>query len=122
MENWRVELTAGGKTLTEVKIQGGIFNGDAQSPLLFVVVMMPVSQLFRKCIDGYKLHKSQEKNNHLMYMADIKQLTKNEKVLETLIQTARINHQVIGLESGLSKYANNQKRQTDNGGRNRTTK
>ena len=35
METWKVELTAGGKTLAEVKIQRGIFQGDALLPLLF---------------------------------------------------------------------------------------
>ena len=41
MENWRVELTARGKSLTEVKIQKGISQGDALSPLLFVIAMKP---------------------------------------------------------------------------------
>ena len=40
MEIWRVELTAGGKNLAEVKIQRGIFQGDALSPLLFVIAMI----------------------------------------------------------------------------------
>ena len=29
MQTWRVELSAGGKSLAEVKIQRGIFQGDA---------------------------------------------------------------------------------------------
>ena len=29
METWRVELTTGGKSLAEAKIQRGIFQGDA---------------------------------------------------------------------------------------------
>ena len=33
----------------------------------------------------YKIHKSQEKINHLMYMDVIKLFAKNEKELETLI-------------------------------------
>ena len=32
MKAWRVELTAGGKSLDEAKIQRGIFQGDALSP------------------------------------------------------------------------------------------
>ena len=32
MKNWRVELTVGGKSLMEKKIQRGIFQGDALSP------------------------------------------------------------------------------------------
>ena len=52
METWRVELTAGGKSLAEVKIQRGIFQGDALSPLLFVIVMIPLNRIFKKRTAG----------------------------------------------------------------------
>ena len=55
--NWRVELTAGGKSLAEVKIQRGIFQGDVLLLLLFVVMMMPLNHLLKKCAGGYKLTK-----------------------------------------------------------------
>ena len=58
MKNWRVELTAGGKFLTEVKIQREIFQGDTPSPLLFVTAM-----ILRKSTGGYEHHKSQEKKS-----------------------------------------------------------
>ena len=35
-KTWRVEVTAGERSLAEAKIQRGIFQGDALSPLLFV--------------------------------------------------------------------------------------
>ena len=54
---------------------------------------MPHSHILRKYIAGCKLSKSQEKINHLMYMDDIKLFAKNEKELETLIQTVRIYSQ-----------------------------
>ena len=66
MQTWRVELTAGGKSLSETKIQTGIYQGDAQSPLLFIIAMMPLNHILRKCTAGYKLSRSQEKINHLM--------------------------------------------------------
>ena len=87
MKNWRVELTAGGKSLAETKIQRGIFQGDALSPRLFIIAVMPQNHILRKCTAGYKLSRSQEKINHLMYTDDIKLFAKNEKVLETLIHT-----------------------------------
>ena len=99
METWRVELTAGGKSFAEVK--RGIFQGYAKSPLLFVIAMMPLNQSLRKCTAGYKLSKSQEKINHLMYRDDIKLFAKGEKELETLIQTVRIYSQDIGIEFGI---------------------
>ena len=95
MKTWKVELIAGGKSLAEVKIQRGIFQGVALSPLLFVIAMTPLNHILRKCTAGYKLSKSQEKIDHLMYMEGIKLFAKNEKELETLIQTVRIYSQDI---------------------------
>ena len=72
MQTRTVEMTAGVQSLAGVKIQRGIFQGDALSPLQFVIAMMPNNHILRKCTAGYKLSKSQEKINHLMYMDDIK--------------------------------------------------
>ena len=103
LKYWRVELTAGGKGLAETKIQKGIFQGDTRSPLLFIIAMMPLNHILRKCTAGYKLSKSQEKINQLMYMDDIKLFAKNEKELETLIHAVRIYSQDIKIEFGIEK-------------------
>ena len=55
MKNWTVELTAGGKSLAETKIQRVIFQGDALSPLIFIIAMMPLNHILRKYTAGYKL-------------------------------------------------------------------
>ena len=91
--------------MAETKIQRGIFQGDAQSPLLFIIAMMPLNHKLRKCTAGYKLSRLQEKVNHLMYMDDIKLFAKNEKEQETLIHTIRIYCQDIRMEFGIEKYA-----------------
>ena len=49
---WRVELTAEGRSSADAKIQRGIFQGDAQSPFLFIIAIMALDQIFRKCTDG----------------------------------------------------------------------
>ena len=101
MQTWIVELTAGGRSLAETKIQKGIFQGNALLPLLFIIAMMPLNHILRKYIAGYKLSGSQEKINHLMYRDDIKLFAKNEKELETLIHAIRIYSQDIGMEFGI---------------------
>ena len=42
MNTWRVELTAGGRSIAETKIQSGIFQRDALSPLQFKIAIMPL--------------------------------------------------------------------------------
>ena len=86
----RVELTPGGRSLAEAKIQKSIFQGNALSPAPFLITMMTLNHILRKCAAEYKSSKSQENMNHLMYRDDIKMLTKNQKELETLIHAVRI--------------------------------
>ena len=76
MKAWRVELTAGGRSWAATKMQRGIFQVDVLSPLLFIIAMMLLNHLLRKCTAGYKLSRSQEKRNHLMYMDAIKLFAK----------------------------------------------
>ena len=105
MKTWRVELTPGRTRLVEANILRGIFQWDTLSPLLFLTAMMTLNHILRKCSAGYKLSRSQEKVNHLLYMDDIKLFAKNEKELETLIHTVRIYSWVIGIEFDIEKCA-----------------
>ena len=98
MKKWKVELIAGGKTLTEVEIQRGIFQGDALLRLLFLIAMMLLNYILRKSTGGYKFTKSPEKSNHLMNMDNIslqkKTKTKNNP------------------KTKITKYKKKQKKQT----------
>ena len=58
MKTWKVKLTKEGRSLVEAKIQRDIFQGDALSLLLFIIAMMPLNHILRKCTAGYKLSKS----------------------------------------------------------------
>ena len=52
MKTWKVELTAGGRSLAEAHVQRCIFQGDALSPLLFIIAMIPLKHILRKCTAG----------------------------------------------------------------------
>ena len=47
MEKWRGKLVVREKSLTEVKIQRGIFQGEVLSPLLCVIAMESLSHIFK---------------------------------------------------------------------------
>ena len=79
IKTWKEELTARGRSLVEAKVQRGIFQGDALSPLLFIISMMPLNNILGKYTAGFKLNKSQVKINYLMYMDDIKLSAKMKK-------------------------------------------
>ena len=101
----RVGLTVVGKTLAEVKIQRGILETDALSPLLFVMAMMPLNRILRKCTESFKFSNSQGKNQTPnVYRGHQAVCKKNEKELETIIQAIRYS-QNIGMEFCLEKCA-----------------
>ena len=58
MQIWRKELTAGMRSLAEENVQKGIFQGDALLPLLFIIAMMPLNLILKKCTIKYKLSKA----------------------------------------------------------------
>ena len=66
MNQWNTELTASGQNLGNVKIRRGIFQADSLSPLLLVLVMIPMSLVLRKMQISYSLGKKQENVNHLL--------------------------------------------------------
>ena len=59
------------------EIQSGTFQGDALSLLLFVIAMMPLKHIRRKCTEGYKFTESKEKINHQMYKLFAEKMKKN---------------------------------------------
>ena len=93
------------------------FLRDKPPPLLLVLAMVLLNHLLGKWNDRYKLQKSQEKFNRLMYTYDIKQFAKNEKELETLTQAVR-----NGIWLGKRYRARNEKRKTVNNWTSRNTK
>ena len=105
MKTWRVELTAGERSLAETKIQRDIFQGDGRSSLPFIIAMTPLNHILRKCTAGYELSISPEKNQSFNVHGWHETIPKKWKKMETLIYVVRIYIQGIGMEFGIEKCA-----------------
>ena len=87
MKQWNTELTASNQRLGNVKIRRGIFQGDSLSPLLFVLVMIPLTLILRQTKAYYEVKTGGKKNNHLLLMEDLKLFVKNEDQIESLVNS-----------------------------------
>ena len=84
MERWKTILTADNHVLGEVNIKKGILQGDTLSPLLFAIVLIPLSMILQEIQSGYQLDKHSIKINHLLFMDDLKlyeRLKENSHIL-----------------------------------------
>ena len=105
MKKWKTELTSCGESFGTIKIKRGIFQGDSLSPLLFVMTLIPLSLILRKVRAGYAFGRGKPTVNHLLFMDDLKVYGKNEKQVNTMINTVRIFSQDICMEFGIDKCA-----------------
>ena len=105
MKGWRVDLACNNVSLGEVNVKRGIFPGDSLSPLLFVFCLIPLTVTLHKPESAYKFSSNKGKINHLLFMDDLKLYAKNERGLESLVQTVRIFSEDIGMKFGISKCA-----------------
>ena len=105
MKTWRTNLTANDECLGKVNIRRGIFQGDSLSPLPFVLALFLLLMILRKVSAGYEMTKDGCRINHLLFMDDLKLFAKNEKEIDSLVQTVRIFSDDIGMKFGLEKCA-----------------
>jgi hypothetical protein len=105
MSKWRTELTSGGLTLGKVPIRRGIFQGDALSPLLFVMAMIPISTTLRRMKKGYEMEKGRDMISHLLYMDDLKLYAKTEEAMKSMTNTVRMISDDVCMTFGLEKCA-----------------
>lgn len=89
MNGWQRELTSYGKSLGSVFIKRGIFQWHFLSLLLFVVSMIPLTLILRKCEAGY-MYTNKTKINHLLFMDDLKLYPRSESQLDSETGTENI--------------------------------
>ena len=98
MGQWKVMLTADGNNLGNINIRRGIFQGDSLSPLLFVISLIPLSLILRKCNAQYSLGKDKPSINHLLFMDDLKLYARSDDAIDSLVRTVRLFSQDIGMQ------------------------
>ena len=103
MMNWKTVLTSGGTDLGQVDIRRGIFQGDSLSPLLFVLIRLPLTLVLRKMRAGYTLAKDMKPVNHLLFMDDLELFGASKDQLDSLVQVVRIFSPDIRMSFGLDK-------------------
>ena len=54
MEQWKLSMTSNGEDLGEVEVKRGTFQGESLSPLLSVLIMVPLSLILRKVNASYE--------------------------------------------------------------------
>ena len=102
---WKVNLTCNNQSLSGVDIKQGIFKGDSLQPLLFVLCLILLTVILRKSESAHQSSSNKEEIKHLLFMDDLKLYVKNEKGLESLVQTIWIFSDDIGTEFGIDKCA-----------------
>ena len=105
MEKWQTELSVNGEILGSVDIKRGIFQGDSFSPLLFVMIMIPLSMILQDLNKGFKFGNNGEKINHLLFMDDLKLYANSENDLNVLVNEVYAYSKDISMEMGMEKCA-----------------
>ena len=98
-------LTSGGTDLGQVDIRRGIFQGDSLSPLLFVLIMLPLTLVLRKMRAGYRFVKNMKPVSHILLMDDLKLYGASKDQLDSLVQVVRVFSQDTRMSFGLDKCA-----------------
>ena len=95
-------LMSGNEELVRVNIQRWIFQGD--TPILFIIGLIPLTHILRKVNARYQLGKGQHKKiNHLLFIDHLKLYENCEKEAERLTNTVRTFSKDIAI--GIRKCA-----------------
>jgi hypothetical protein len=93
MKKWNTTLHLKTKhevvQLQLIQIRKGIFQGDSPSPLLFCIALIPLTHDMNRAVCGYQVHGAERNINHLLYMDDLKLLSRGDEELEKEINIVK---------------------------------
>jgi len=109
MEKWNSSFIL--KTKQEVmqsqpiQIRRGIFQRDSLSPLLFFIALIPLTNDLNRADCEYQVHGTERKISHILYMDDLKLLSRNENKLKNEIKIVLTICKDMNMNFGLEKCA-----------------
>ena len=72
---------------------------------MFVLALIPLSLILRKAKEAYEFSGSKKKINHLLFLGNLKLYSRNEKELDSLVQTIHVFGVDIRMEFGIERCA-----------------
>jgi hypothetical protein len=88
-----------------IQVRRGIFQGDSLSPLLFCIPHIPLTNELNSADCGYRVHGTERKISHLLYIDDLKLLGRNENDLKNEIKIVQTISKDINMNFGIEKCA-----------------
>ena len=109
MNRWSLRLHKGKEELTKVKLECGIPQGDSLSPLLFVIMLEPLSRYLINFHEKVSTETESKifRTNHLLFIDDLKLISESSEVLEKLIKCTEYYFRALDLEINDKKSAIN---------------
>ena len=101
MENWKTVFTSNQEVLGTVDFKRGIFKGDSLSPLLFVIIMIPLLLI----LEGTQELATNSRKKDAIFMDDLKLYGKNSSQINSLVQTIWSYSEDIGMMFGIDNCA-----------------
>ena len=86
-----------------IQIQRGIFQQDSLSPLLFCIALIPLTNELKRADCGYQVHGTERKISHLLYMDDLKLISRNENDLKNEMKIVQTISKDMNMNFGLEK-------------------
>ena len=109
MSNWKTTMKLfyndGCITTDQIRIKRGIFQGVSLSPLLFCLVLVPLTSELATSGYGYKISNTSAQISIPFYMDDLKLYSKKEQEQIGELKIVKQFSDGIGMEFGLEKCA-----------------
>jgi hypothetical protein len=81
-----------------------MFQGVSLSPLLLCIVLILLTHELNRADCGYQVHGDKTKINHLLYMDNLKLLSRSEEDLKKEIKVVKAIGKDINMNFGLDKW------------------